>query len=68
MSSSLFTIQQVMEHLQIADETIYRYIRSGKLRAIRVGGLWRIPSEALDEFLGEGEQNSYSRKAEGKDD
>jgi len=57
-SSKLFTIQQVMERLQVADETIYRYIKSGKLRAVRVGGLWRIPSEALDEFLNKGEQGS----------
>jgi len=54
--TKLFTVQQVMSQLQVADETIYRYIKSGQLRAIRVGGLWRIPSEALDEFLKRGKQ------------
>jgi len=58
MGSCLLTAQQVMYRLQVADETIYRYIRSGQLRAIRVGGLWRIPSEALDEFLKKGEHNT----------
>ena len=55
----LFTIQQVMAQLHISDETIYRYIRKGKIKAIRVGSLWRISSEALDEFLKKGEQNTH---------
>lgn len=58
LNTNLLTIQQVMSRLQVADETIYRYIKSGQLRAIRVGGLWRIPSEALDEFLKRGEQST----------
>ena len=56
MTDNLLTTQQVMSRLQIADETIYRYIRQGRLKAIRVGGLWRIPEEALQEFLGKGER------------
>ncbi len=54
--TELLTIQQVMSYLHVADETVYRYIRSGKLKAIRVGGLWRVSREALGEFLREGEQ------------
>ena len=57
IDNEFYTIQQVMEQLHISDETIYRYIRSGKIKAIRVGGLWRISSEALDEFMRKGEQN-----------
>ncbi len=56
---SLYTIQEVMNILGVADETIYRHIRKGKIKAIRVGGLWRISSEALDEFLKKGEQNNH---------
>jgi excisionase family DNA binding protein len=48
---TLLTIQQVMERLQIADETVYRYIRQGKLKAVRVGGLWRVSEKALQEVL-----------------
>lgn len=61
----LLTIQQVMDRLQVADETIYRYIKSGKLRAVRIGGLWRIPSEALDEFLKKGEQGNTGESSGG---
>ena len=52
--TEMYTVQQVMSILQVSNETVYRYIRSGKLQAIRVGGLWRVRKESLDEFLGEG--------------
>jgi excisionase family DNA binding protein len=51
MDTGLLTIQQVMEKLQVSDETIYRYIRSDKLKAVRVGGLWRVSQEALADFI-----------------
>ena len=54
---TFYTIQQVMSLLQVSDETVYRYIRSGKLRAIRIGGLWRVSREALNEFLDNGRQS-----------
>jgi excisionase family DNA binding protein len=49
-----------MSRLQVVDETVYRYIKSGKLRAIRIGGLWRVPSDALDEFLRRGRTAQHS--------
>ena len=51
MGEELLTVQQVMDIIKVADETVYRYIRTGKLKAVRVGGLWRVPQSALDEFL-----------------
>ena len=59
-TDQLLTIQQVMSRLQVADETVYRYIRSGKLRAIRIGGLWRVSRRALEEFLRNGEQGDIT--------
>ena len=56
--NELLTVQQVIEKLKISDETVYRHIRSGRLRAIRIGDLWRIPTEALDEFIRRGEQKA----------
>ena len=56
LSGQYLTVQQVVDSLHICDETIYRYIKFGKLRAVRVGGLWRIPEDALREFLEKGEQ------------
>ncbi len=52
----MLTIQQVTDRLQIADETVYRYIRQGKLKAVRVGGLWRVRESDLERFLQGGQQ------------
>ncbi len=51
----LLTIREVQDRLKVSDETVYRHIKSGKLRAIRVGNLWRIPEVALRAFLEKGE-------------
>ncbi len=51
---TLYTIQQVMFYLQVSDETVYRYIRKGKLKAFRVGGFWRVSRAALEAFLQRG--------------
>ena len=54
-TTKLHSVKYAQACLDVCDETIYRYIKSGKLRAIRVGGLWRIPEEALQEFLNKGD-------------
>ena len=51
MEDNLLTVQQVMEKLQVSDETVYRYIKAGKLKAVRVGWLWRVTPESLEQFL-----------------
>lgn len=42
------------EHLGCTPETIYKLVADGKLRAIRVGRLVRIPESALAEFISGG--------------
>ena len=42
------------EHLGCTPDTIYALVRDGKLRAIRVGRLVRIPESALAEFISSG--------------
>jgi len=53
-TGKLLTIKEVQDRLNVSDESVYRLIRSGKLEAIRVGNLWRVSEEALQEFLKEG--------------
>lgn len=48
---SLLTTEQVAVRLQVHEETVRRYVRSGELPAIRKGRLIRITSKAVDEFL-----------------
>jgi putative resolvase len=43
--------KEIAERLHVAAQTVSRWIRQGKLKAIRVGGQWRVPDGAIKEFV-----------------
>lgn len=45
--------KEVEELLQVHRSTVYRLITSRRLRSVKIGGVYRIPQEALDELVGE---------------
>ena len=45
------TIKEITTELKVSDETVYRWIRAGKLKAVRAGGNWRVERAELDRFL-----------------
>ena len=47
----VLTPEQAAEYLQIDRETIYRYIRQGKLVASKLGRAYRIPRRSIDLLL-----------------
>ena len=48
----MLTVRQVATKLEVHPETVRTWLREGKLKGIKIGArLWRIPEEALDEFL-----------------
>jgi len=47
----IFTPEQAAEYLQVDKETIYRYIRQGKLVASKLGRKYRIPKGSIDLLL-----------------
>ena len=49
------TLADVEEILQINSSQAYALVRSGQLKAIRVGGrgVWRIEAEKLEEYIQE---------------
>lgn len=50
-SREVFTPEQAAEYLQVSRETIYRYIRSGKLVASKLGRTYRVPKRSLELLL-----------------
>ena len=48
------SINQIIKELGVHRNTVENWLRSGKLRGVRAGKLWRISSGALDEFLSKG--------------
>jgi excisionase family DNA binding protein len=49
----LLTTENVAELLQVDVETVRRYIRKGKLRAIKLGREYRVRRDDFEEFLEE---------------
>lgn len=48
---SLLTVEQVANKLQVHWQTILSYIKSGKLRAVKLGRGYRIDPQDLSSFI-----------------
>jgi len=46
----LYTLGEVAKYLRVSERTLFRYIKSGKLRAHHIGQ-WRISEKDLRKFL-----------------
>ncbi|HEX3642917.1 MAG TPA: helix-turn-helix domain-containing protein [Ktedonobacteraceae bacterium] len=51
MADTLLTLEEVAEILRVSKSTVQRYIAQRKLEAVRVGGRFRVRSEALDRYI-----------------
>jgi excisionase family DNA binding protein len=47
----LMTVQEVADVFRVSDQTVYRWVDTGTLTALRVGGTIRIRREAVDGLL-----------------
>lgn len=47
----VFTPDQAAAYLQVNRETVYRYIRDGRLAASRLGRAYRIPRQSVERLL-----------------
>ena len=48
---TLLTIRQVAKYLHVVQLTVYRMIKRGDLKAIKVGRVWRVRWEDLQAYL-----------------
>lgn len=55
LPKKLYTLEQAAEYLIVPKQTVSKWLRDGRLKGIKVGGLWRIPEESLEEFLHQGQ-------------
>ena len=64
MNNDYRSVEQISELLNIHPKTIQRYIREGKLRAVKIGKSWRVSGHDLSVFI---ENNSvYGEKTNAK--
>jgi len=59
---TLYSVEEVTEILKVTQRTLYNYIKSGSLKAIKVGKYWRVRHEDLREFINNGTEHQYSQQ------
>ena len=68
LTKDVLTPQEVAENLLLTPDTVYRYIREGRLVASKLGRTYRIPKENVELFLlvtstaGDARMRSFSRE------
>lgn len=51
MTDNFLTAEEVSKILKIHKETVYKYVKLGKLKPFRVGSALRFTQEQINEFL-----------------
>ena len=61
--NGILTVRQIAEKLQVNTETVYRWLRNGKLTGYRANRLWRIGESDLETFLKQKQEPVFTREA-----
>jgi excisionase family DNA binding protein len=48
---SFLTVAEVAAIMRVSKMTVYRLVHSGEIEAIRVGRSFRVPKQAVDQYL-----------------
>lgn len=49
--SELLTVEEAANYFRVSRFTIYNWVKSGLLRGLKLGGVFRFRSEDIEEFL-----------------
>ena len=47
----LYTLRQLSQMLKVTERTMYNYIKDGRLKGQKIGGVWQISQTNLEKFL-----------------
>ena len=50
-SQVLITVEELCEILMIGKNAAYQLLSSGKIKCFRIGRIWKIPRESVDEYI-----------------
>lgn len=50
-SKDLITIEELCSLLSIGRNTAYRLLNENKIKAFRIGKVWKIPKMAIEDFI-----------------
>lgn len=54
LHARFLTVSEVADTLRVSSMTVYRLIKAGDLRAVRVGKAYRIPEDEVDRYVAAG--------------
>ena len=57
----VYTLKEVEDILKVTQRTLYNYIKSGQLKAVKLGREWRVTDEELKNFLKTGTDPDYTK-------
>jgi len=57
VTESWSTLQEVAKHLQVAEDTVHRWLARKGLPAVRAGRVWRFKTSEVDAWLKAGSAN-----------
>jgi len=67
-NDSVLTSDEAIQYLRISKPTFLKYIRLGRIKAIKAGKGWRVLQSELYRFLKEGSSDSASMLIESNQD
>lgn len=47
----ILTVEQLMELLCIGRNKAYELLKSGEIKAFKIGKVWKVPRKMLDDFI-----------------
>lgn len=51
----IMTLEQLAEYLQVSYQTVYKMVRNGDIRAVKIGRSYRVRKEDVDAYFNKNE-------------
>lgn len=59
---TVYTLKEVAKILKVSRQTIYNYLKAGRLKATKIGKEYRVTKEDLEEFIRLGSNTPHNGK------
>ena len=53
--NTFYGITQIAESLKLSQKTVRRHIASGELKSVKINGVYKVPADALNDFIKQNE-------------
>ena len=50
-TDDLFTSEQLCEIFSIGKNKVYELLKTGQIRAFKIGRIWKIPRESVENYI-----------------